>query len=88
MINVTFIIIIAFMITLSYTLFFREPEVTKGVEDLTASGTLIIFSASYLFSFIFPMFGVLNEAVDAERIVAIMSKSKLKILELNVLFLE
>jgi hypothetical protein len=73
MMNSTFIIVIAFMIGLFYILVFMKVEELEGVDQLNKSGNLTILSASFLFSILFPIIGVLNEAVNTEKIVSVLT---------------
>lgn len=66
------------------TLFMELQEISYKVSLLKKSDDLRNMIISFFFSMIAPIIRVINDAINSERIVTTLCKSKLKQLELNV----
>lgn len=86
--NITFIIVVAFMCGLIYQFVISEKTPIAGSEEINATQTMLILGLTYLASFIFPTIGIINDAVKSDMIIEEKCLQKLKLVELNVLFLE
>ena len=67
--NITFIIVVAFMCGLIYQFVFSDKTPIAGSEEINFTNTMLMLGVTYLCSFIFPTIGIINDAVKSDVII-------------------